>query len=200
MATRLTTICANHDATFESLARLHRLLNTLSVGIDMKLLLPFVQDASIAASKVDAGCANTTIVPSESANERMDIVRYARVVVERPDTSRVPVTKSGKSPRNALKDTCKDTPEGVDCKRVRKDLMSGWDRAPDNDTRLQLIETIVNGNQLFLGLYDGDNESGRGTLCDPCRTWYGKYVKSILHCYKFTCRGDVNVFLSHHML
>jgi hypothetical protein len=118
MATRLTTICANHDATFESLARLHRLLNTLSVGIDMKLLLPLVQDASIAASKVVTGCANTTIVLSESAKVRMDIVRYARVLVERPDTSRVPVTKSGKYPRNALKDTCKDTPEGVDCKRV----------------------------------------------------------------------------------
>jgi hypothetical protein len=45
MATRMTTICENHDNTFEHLARLHRMLGTLDVGIDMKGLLPVLQTA-----------------------------------------------------------------------------------------------------------------------------------------------------------
>jgi hypothetical protein len=67
----MTSIVENHDATFETLARLHRQLGTLDVGIDMKSLLPLLQTASIAASRVVTAAANPLIVPSEAAKERM---------------------------------------------------------------------------------------------------------------------------------
>jgi len=76
---------------------------------------------------------------------------------------------------------------------------SEWVLAPDNDTRLQLIEKILDANLLFKGLYDGTiTTSIRSTLCDTCRTWYSKFVVRMFGCYKTTCRGDVNVFVAHH--
>jgi hypothetical protein len=195
----MTTIYENHDVTFEHLARLRKSLNTLEVGIDMKLLLPMLRTAAVAASKVVTTSASSIIVPSTEAKERMSAVKFSREVVNRPQATIVAATPKPK----AVKAICKDTPDGYDCTADRNGLMNGidseWNTAPDNDTRLKVIEKILTENPLFLSLYDGSQTGTvRSVLCDSCRTWYNKYVLKIFVCYKEVCRGDVNEFIAHH--
>ena len=77
--------------------------------------------------------------------------------------------------------------------------METWKGAPDNATRIGLLQAVVNGNTLFLGLYNGTiTDPERDVLCATCRTCYRKHVVLILRCYTDLCGGDLSVFMGHH--
>ena len=77
--------------------------------------------------------------------------------------------------------------------------METWKSASDNATRIGILEAVVNGNTLFLGLYNGSiTDPVRDVPCPSCRTWYNKHVVIILSCFKEVCGGDLSVFLGHH--